>query len=93
MPVVEGELGSEDANVGELFAQSQRGKLAHSIRLQVDPVTHGLQRGNRFVNATVDADLMEAERGRQTRNTATDDDHLHAMSSNPLSSARYPHRE
>jgi hypothetical protein len=94
VPVVEGEFGGEDARPREFFTQSQRGELAHRIRLQIDPVADGLEPGNRFIDAAVDADLVEAERGRKACNAATDNDHLHAISCNThFSSARCPHRE
>ena len=94
MPVVEGEFGGEDARAREFFTQSQRGELAHRIRLQIDPVANRLEPGNRFIDAAVDADLVEAERGRKAGNAATDNDHLHAISCNThFSSARCSHRE
>ena len=38
VPVVEGELGGEDAGGGELVAEPERRELAHRVGLQVDPV-------------------------------------------------------
>ncbi len=61
--VVEGELGGEDARPRELLAEPQRGELAHRIRLQIDAETRRLELRHRFIDAAVDADLVEAERG------------------------------
>ena len=65
-------------------------ELAHRIGLQIDAVPQGLELRHQFIDAAVDADLMEAERGRQPGDAAADDDHLHADSCAPLQFGAIP---
>lgn len=77
MLVIERELGGEDAGIGKLLAQPQCGELAHRVGLQIDAQPQRLELRHRFIDAAVDADLVQAERGGEPRDAAADDDHLH----------------
>ena len=76
--VVEGELLGEDAGRRELVAEAERGQLADGIGLQIDAVAERAQRRHRVIDAAGDADLMQAQRLRQSGDAAADDDDLHS---------------
>jgi hypothetical protein len=89
--VVERKLLRKDAGLGQRVAQAERGQLAHRIRLQIDAVAERGERRHRIIDAASDADLVQAERQRQSGYAAADDDDLHSVKPQRGDKRRSPH--